>query len=36
MKTTLVTKTLTHAPVNGCMAIWQRDSRLSGGVGLKF
>jgi len=35
MKTTLI-KTLKHAPVTGCMAIWQRDSRLIGIVGMKF
>ena len=33
---TMLTKTLKHAPVNGCMAIWQRDSRRFGIVGMKF
>ena len=36
MKTTFATKTLKHTPLNGCMAIWQRDSRLFGVVGTKF
>ena len=36
MKTTFATKMLKHAPVIGCMAIWQRGSRLLGIVGLKF
>ncbi len=35
MKTTFV-KTLKHVPVNGCMAIWQCDSRLLGSVGMKL
>jgi len=35
MKTTFA-KALKHAPVNGCMAIWQRDSRLLGSVGTKL
>ncbi len=35
MKTTFA-KTLKHAPVNGCMAIEQRDSRLLGSVGTKL
>jgi hypothetical protein len=35
MKTTL-TQSLKHAPVNGYMAIWQRDFRLFGIVGMKF
>jgi hypothetical protein len=35
MKTTS-TQSLKHAPVNGCMAIWQRDFRLFGVVGMKF
>jgi hypothetical protein len=35
MKITL-TKTLKHAPVNGCMAIWQRGCRVLGIVGMKF
>jgi hypothetical protein len=33
---TATTQSLKHAPVNGCMAIWQRDSRLIGGAGGKF
>jgi len=33
MKTTVTTKMLKHAPVIGCMASWQRDSRLLGIVG---
>jgi hypothetical protein len=33
MKTTFTTKMLKHAPVIGCMASWQRDSRLLGIVG---
>ena len=33
---TMLTKTLKHAPVNGCTAIWQRDSRRFGIVGMKF
>jgi hypothetical protein len=36
MTTTITTKSLKHAPVNGCMAIWQRGSRALGIVGLKF
>jgi hypothetical protein len=36
MRTTIATKSLKHAPVNGCMAIWQRDSRALGIVGMKF
>jgi len=36
MKTTFATKMLKHAPVIGCMANWQRDSRLFGIVGRKF
>ena len=36
MKTTFAIKTLKHPPVNGCMAIWQRGSRLVGVGGLKF
>ena len=36
MNITLTTKNLGHTPVNGCMAIWQRDSRLLGIVGRKF
>jgi hypothetical protein len=35
MKTTFA-KTLKHAPVNGCMSIEQRDSRLFGSVGTEF
>jgi len=35
MKTTFATMTK-HAPVNGWMAICQRDSRLLGIVGMKF
>jgi hypothetical protein len=30
------TQRLKHVAVNGCMAIWQRDSRLFGIVGMKF
>jgi hypothetical protein len=33
---TAMTKSLKHAPVNGCMAIWQRGYRLFGGAGGKF
>jgi len=33
---TMFAQTLKHAPVNGCMAIWQRDSRLWGSVGTKL
>jgi len=36
MKTTFATKMLKHAPVIGCMANWQGDSRLLGIVGTKF
>ena len=36
MKTTFATKMLKHTPVNGWMAICQRDSRLLGSVGMKF
>jgi hypothetical protein len=36
MKTTFAIKMLKHAPVIGCMANWQRGSRPSGIVGLKF
>jgi hypothetical protein len=36
MKTTFATKIQKHAPVIGCMANWQRGSRLLGIVGLKF
>jgi hypothetical protein len=33
---TMFTKLMkTHAPVTGCMAIWQRTSRRFGVVGLK-
>ena len=35
MKTTFA-KTLKHAPIAGCLAIWQRDSRLLGSVGMKL
>jgi hypothetical protein len=35
MKTTFA-KLMKHAPVNGWMAICQRDSRLLGIVGMKF
>jgi hypothetical protein len=36
MKTTFTTKLLKHVPVIGCMANWQRGSRLFGIVGFKF
>ena len=36
MKTTYTTKMLKHTPVIGCMANWQRGSRLLGIVGLKY
>jgi hypothetical protein len=36
MRTTFAIKMLKHAPVIGCMANWQRGSRPSGIVGLKF
>jgi len=36
MKTTFATKTMKHTPVNGWMAICQRDSRSFGIVGMKF
>jgi hypothetical protein len=36
MKITFPIKMLKHAPVNGCMASWQRGSRLLGIVGFKF
>jgi len=36
MKITFGSKTMKHAPVAGCLAIWQRDSRRSGIVGAKF
>jgi len=36
MKTTLTTKMLKHPSVIGCMANWQRGSRLLGIVGFKF
>lgn len=35
MKTTF-TKLMKHTPVNGWMAICQRDSRFNGVVGMKF
>jgi hypothetical protein len=35
MKNTLI-QSWKHAPVNGCMAIRQRASRLFGSVGMKF
>ena len=36
MNNTFVKQVKTHTPANGCMAIWQRGSRLLGIVGLKF
>jgi len=36
MKSTFTTKMLKHAPVIGCMADWQRGSRLLGIVEFKF
>jgi len=36
MKQTFAIKNLKHAPVAGCMAIWQHDSRQNGIVGAKF
>ena len=35
MNTTFTKLMKAHAPVNGCMAIWQRCSRLMGVVGTK-
>jgi len=35
MKTTFTKHTQTTAPVNGCMAIWQRSSRPLAVVGTK-
>ena len=36
MKNTFVKHLKTHTSANGCMAIWQRGSRLLGIVELKF
>jgi hypothetical protein len=36
MKTTFTKLMQTHAPVIGCMANWQRCSRLADIVGTKF
>jgi hypothetical protein len=33
---TAFTKMMTHVPLNGSLAIWQRGSRLSGVEGKKF
>ncbi len=35
MNTTFTKLMKTHAPVTGCMAIWQRQSRRFGVVGVK-
>ena len=36
MNLTFTKQMKTHVPVNGCMAIWQRTSRLAGIVGAKL